>query len=150
MFKNLVRAPQREAFEALKKKVEAHEHAPRVQSVYRICPHAALARIKILEDRVEKSLGWYTRWEIDPGHPSSEKRLEFHRNRIDEAMVEARRLVYALKLRRIVRLVAAVSIQRKVLKLLYQPRPGTVPRISRALVDEGFLVIGNGDADDES
>ena len=150
MFKNLIVAPQREAYEALKKKVDEHARKPRVQSVYRICPHAALARVGILEERVRASLDMYERWAMDPDHPSSEIRRRWHRSRVDEAMVEVRRLVHALTLRRVVQYLAAVRIQRKVLKLLYQPRPGTVPRISRALVDEGFLVIGNGDSDGES
>ena len=150
MFKNLIVAPQREAFEALKKKVDEHARKPRVQSVYRICPHAALARVGILEERVRASLDMYERWAMDPDHRSSEVRRRWHRSRVDEAMVEIRRLVHDLTIRRVVQYLATVRIQRRMLKLLYQPRPGTVPRISRALVDEGFLVIGNGDSDGES
>lgn len=150
MFKNLLHAPQREAFETLKKKVEENRHKPRVHEYHRVDPCAALARIKILEGRILESLGWYETWTEDLDHPSSEIRRRWHRGRVDEAIVEIRRLVHALTLRRVVQYLAAVRIQRKVLKLLYQPRPGTVPRISRALVDEGFLVIGNGDSDGES
>ena len=51
---------------------------------------------------------------------------------------------------RLRRLMACVLIQKTMLRLLFAPRPGNVPRISRALIDEGFLVIGNGDGDDES
>ena len=149
MFKNLLHAPQRDAFETLKKRVEENRLKPRVE-YHQVDPCAALARIKILEGRILESLGWYERWAMDPDHPSSEIRRRWHRSRVDEAIVEIRRLVRALTLRRVVLYLAAVRIQRKVLKLLYQPRPGNVPRISRALVDEGFLVIGNGDSDGES
>ena len=156
MFRNLIVAPQREAYEALKKKVDEHARKPRVQSVYRICPHAALARVGILEGRIYVSLGWHERWTMEPGHPSSEKRLEFHRNRIDEAMVEVRRLVEAILIRRLVRFLACVRIQRTLLKLLYQPRPGQLPKISRSLLDEGLVGTGefgstldNGDGDDD-
>ena len=65
-------------------------------------------------------------------------------------MDEARRLVRAIKIRQAARFLAVVRIQRTTLRVLYQPRQGNVPRISRALLDEGFLVIDNGDADDES
>ena len=65
-------------------------------------------------------------------------------------MAEVRRLVHALMLRRFVRFLATVRIQRTMLKLLYKPasRPGQVPKISRSLVDEGFLLgCGDGDSD---
>ena len=34
--------------------------------------------------------------------------------------------------------------------VLYQPRPGNVPKISRSILNETFMALGNGDADDKS
>ena len=98
----------------------------------------------------------YERWAMDPDHPSSEIRRRWHRGRVDEAMVEVRRLVEAILIRRLVRFLACVRIQRTLLKLLYTPRPGNVPKISRSLLDDGMVgvgefgtTLGNGDADDD-
>ena len=57
MFKNLLHAPQRDAFETLKKKVEESRLKPRVHEYHRVDPCAALARLKILEGRILESLG---------------------------------------------------------------------------------------------
>ena len=151
MFRGLIAPPptSSEAFQALKRKVEAHAlKPPPVYNFHRACPRAALTRIEILEGRIVKYLDFYERWATDPGRSSI--RVAWHQNRVSEAMDEARRLVRAIKIRRAARFLAVVRIQRTALRVLYQPRPGNVPRISRALIDEGFLVIDNGDADDES
>ena len=150
MFRGLVAPPptSSEAFQALKRKVEAHAlEPPPVYNFHRACPRAALTRIEILEGRIGKYLDFYERWATDPGRRPS-IRVAWHKNRIDEAMAEARRLVRAIKIRKAARYFAAVRIQRTALRVLYQPRTGNVPRISRALIDEGFLVIDDGDADD--
>ena len=144
------------AYLELQKKLEEHRRKPHVQEFHRVCPRAALARIELLEDRIEKSLGWYTMWETVPDHRSSEIRLERHTNRIEEALVEIRILVRALTLRKVVRLIATVKIQKTCLRILYAPRPGQLPKISRSLLDEGLVGTGefgttldNGDADDD-
>ena len=158
MFRGLLPPPPTtsSAYIDLQRKVDEHARKPRVQSEYRICPHAALARIELLEDRVEKSLGWCTMWETVPDHPSSEIRLEWHKRRVDEAVVEVRRLVYALTIRRVVRLLSVIRLQRTTLRILYTPRQGNVPKISRSLLDDGLVGVGefgttvdNGDADDD-
>ena len=152
MFRRLIAPPPTTstAYNDLKKKVEAHAlKPPPVYNFHRACPRAALTRIEILEGRIGKYLDFYERWATDPGRRPS-IRVAWHKNRIDEAMAEARRLVRAIKIRRAARFLAVVRIQRTTLRVLYQPRQGNVPRISRALLDEGFLVIDNGDADDES
>lgn len=148
MFGRLIAPPptSSEAFQALKRKVEAHARKPPpVYNYHRACPRAALTRIEILEGRIVKYLDFYETWATHPGRCLS-IRVAWHKNRVDEAMDEARRLVRALRLRRVARFLAVVRIQRTTLRVLYQPRLDNVPRISRALVDEGFLVI----ADDES
>ena len=152
MFKKLVPPPptSSEAFQALKSKVEAHAlKPPPVYNFHRACPRAALTRIEILEGRIGKYLDFYERWATDPGRRPS-IRVAWHKNRIDEAMAEARRLVRAIKIRKAARFLAVVRIQRTTLRVLYQPRPGNVPKISRSILDETFMALGNGDADDES
>ena len=151
MFKKLIPPPptSSEAFQALKRKVEAHAlKPPPVYNFHRACPRAALTRIEILEGRIVKYLDFYERWATDPGR--SRIRVAWHKNRVDEAMDEARRLVRAIKIRKAARLLAAVRIQRTALRVLYQPRPGNVPKISRSILNETFMALGNGDADDES
>ena len=152
MFRRLIAPPptSSEAFQALKRKVEAHAlKPPPVYNFHRACPRAAVARIRILEDRIVKYLDFYERWATHPGRCLS-IRVAWHKNRVDEAMVEVRRLVRAIKIRQAARFLAVVRIQRTTLRVLYQPRLDNVPRISRALIDEGFLVIGSGDSDGES
>ena len=158
MFRGLLPPPPTtsSAYIDLLRKVDEHARKPRVQSVYRICPHAALARVGILEERVRASLDMYERWAMDPDHPSSEIRRRWHRSRVDEAMVEVRRLIHAIKIRQVVRLIATVRIQRTMLKLLYRPRQGQLPKISRSLLDDGLVGVGefgttvdNGDGDDD-
>ena len=63
----------------------------------------------------------------------AERQIDIRRN-------QAKFLAGRLTLVKVVRHMAAVRIQRTMLKLLYKPasRPGEVPKISRSLVDEGF------------
>ena len=153
MFRGLLPPPPTtsSAYIDLQRKVDEHARKPRVHNFHRVDPVAALARIGILEARICESLAWFERWTADPDHRSSAIRRTWHRSRVDEAMVEIRRLVHALTLRRAVRLVACVRIQRACLRLLYRPatRPGQVPKISRLLLDETFMALGNGDADSD-
>ena len=151
MFRGLLPPPptMSTAYIDLQRKVKEHARKPRVQEFYRICPHAALARINILEACIGKSLDMHERWAMNLGHPSSEKRRAWHTNRIEEALVEIRRLVHVLRLRRFARYLSVVRLQRTMLKLLYQPRQGNVPKISRSLLDETFMALGNGDGDDD-
>ena len=152
MFRRLIAPPptSSEAFQALKRKVEAHAlKPPPVYNFHRACPRAAVARIGILEGRIVKYLEFYERWVTHPGRCLS-IRVAWHKNRVDEAMDEARRLVRAIKIRKAARFLAVVRIQRTTLRVLYQPRPGNVPKISRPILNETFMALGNGDADDES
>ena len=70
--------------------------------------------------------------------------------RIDESVAAVRLLVRNQVFHHLRRTVACVVIQRTFLKLLYAPREGNVPKISRSLLDETFMALGNGDGDDES
>ena len=148
-FKNLVAPPPTTstAYLDLKKKVDAYAYQPPpiptlswTDLVFVLQNHER--RIHDLLERRERNRQWLP-------NPSKEKRIDFLERRIEEKLACARVQVQRAVLHRLRRLICCVRIQRKVLKFLYQPRPGTVPRISRALVDEGFLVIGNGDADDD-
>ena len=73
----------------------------------------------------------------------AERQIDIRRN-------QAKFLAGRLTLVKFVRYMAAVRIQRTMLKLLYKPasRSGQVPKISRSLVDDGFLLgCGDGDSD---
>ena len=148
MFKNLIVAPQREAFEALKRKVDAYVYQPppsptlsSADLVIVIENHER--RIHDLLERRERNRQWLP-------NPSKEKRIDFLERRIEEELACARVQVRRAVLHRLRRTICCVRIQRTMLRLLYQPRSGTVPKISRSLLDETFMALGNGDADDES
>ena len=83
-------------------------------------------------------------------------RVDFLERRIEEHLAAARLLVYDLVFNRLRRLVACAVIQRTMLRILYTPRPGQPPKISRSLLDEGLVGTGefgstvdNGDGDDD-
>ena len=65
-------------------------------------------------------------------------------------MAAARLLVRNQVFHRLRFLLCVIRIQRTVLRILYAPREGNVPKISRSLLDETFMALGNGDGDDES
>ena len=144
MFKNLVRAPQRDAFWALKKKVDEHVFRPPVplseNATLRIVCHHVQHAEELLEEREVL---------LHRDGPHTERAIDFIERRIDESVAAARLLVYHQVFHRLRRLVACVRIQRTMLRLLYQPRPGNVPKISRSLLDETFMALDNGDADDD-
>ena len=98
-------------------------------------------------------------WYRERGDPHAERQVLWTERLIDANVADARRLVTDLVLHRIRFLVACVVIQKTFLKLLYRPatRPGQLPKISRSLLDDGLVGVGefgstvdNGDADDES
>ena len=146
MFKDLVRAPQRDAYDALKKKVEAAEafRFPVPLSAHAtlgiVCQHEQHVEDLLREREVllHRECGMYRAWTID-----------FIERRVDESVAAARLLVRNLVCYHARRTVACVVIQRTLLKLLYAPREGNVPRISRSLLDETFMALGNGDGDDD-
>ena len=147
MFKNLIRAPQRDAYDALKKKVEAAEafRFPVPLSAHAtlgiVCQHEQHVKDLLREREVllHREGGMYRAWTID-----------WLERRIDESVAAVRLLVRNQVFHHLRRIVACVVIQRTFLKLLYAPREGNVPKISRSLLDETFMALGNGDGDDES
>ena len=147
MFKNLIRAPQREAFEALKKKVDAYAYQPPpiptlswTDLVFVLQNHER--RIHDLLERRERNRQWLP-------NANREKRIDFLERRIEQELASARVQVRRAVLHNLRRTICCVRIQRTFLKLLYQPRPGNVPKISRSLLDETFMALDNGDADDD-
>ena len=156
MFRNLIAAPQREAYEKLKKKL--NERAFRLPA-----PLSALKTLKAVlryEHDVEKLLRerdiflWYR----ERGDPHAERQVIWVERLIDANVADARRLVTDLVLHRTRILISCVVIQRTFLKLLYRPatRPGQLPKISRSLLDDGLVGTGefgttvdDGDADDD-
>ena len=148
-FKNLVAPPPTTstAYLDLKKKVEEHVYQPppiptlsSADLVFVIENHER--RIHDLLERRERNRQWLP-------NPSKEKRIDFLERRIDEELACVRLHVRRAVLHNLRRLICCVRIQRTVLRLLYQPRSGTVPKISRSLLDETFMALGDGDADDD-
>ena len=148
-FKNLVAPPPTTstAYLDLKKKVEEHVYQPppiptlsSADLVIVIENHER--RIHDLLERRERNRQWLP-------NPSKEKRIDFLERRIEEELACARLQVRRAVLHRLRRLICCVRIQRTMLRLLYQPRSGNVPKISRSLLDETFMALGNGDADSD-
>lgn len=138
-------AKEPEAFTQLKAKLAAREPGPPTISVSVTAWHI----LNLTED-AEKLLQRRHDW-MHAFHKPRELRMRnvFRAQRqIDMRLSQARYLAEHLALVRFVRFVAAVRIQRTILKLLYKPasRPGQVPKISRSLVEDGFLLLGCGDA----
>ena len=146
MFKNLVRAPQRDAYDALKKKVEAAEgfRFPEPLSA-----HATLVavhrHVEHVEDLLEERQVLLNR----EGGMYRDRTIDWLERRIDENVAAARLLVVNQVFYRLRRLMAGVLIQKTTLRLLFAPREGNVPKISRSLLDETFMALGNGDGDDD-
>ena len=156
MFKGLVRAPQREAYDALKRKVDEYARNPRARTFRHVSPRATLKQIEKIEAKTMKLLENHRRWYLALYYdPRAESQLDWIERQIDENLAHARALVFDICCRRMARFVAVVRIQRTALKSLYLPTPGQIPKISRALMDEGFvgtgefLSVGSGDSDGE-
>ena len=154
LFKNLIPPPPPTptAYLDLKKKVDEYVYRPpppplpSYTVVVLLCDHER--QVVDLLARRERNRAWLP-------NPNAESRIDFLERRVEEHLAAARLLVYNLVFNRLRRIIACVVIQKTCLKLLYKPRPGDVPRISRALMDEGlvgtgeFLSVGSGDSDGE-
>ena len=154
IFKNLIAPPPPTptAYLDLKKKVDEYVYRPPLPPlpahvvVAILCDHER--KVGDLLARRERNRAWLP-------NPNAESRIDFLERRVEEHLAAARLLVYNLVFYRLRRIIACVVVQKTCLKLLYKPRPGGVPRISRALLDEGlvgtgeFLSVGSGDSDGE-
>ena len=149
MFRGLLPPPPTTstAYLDLKKKVDAYVYQPppiptlsSADLVIVIENHER--RIHDLLERRERNRQWLP-------NPSKEKRIDFLERRIEEELACARLQVRRAVLHRLRRLICCVRIQRWMLRLLYQPRSGNVPRISRSLLDETFMALGDGDGDSD-
>ena len=157
LFTNLIpRSPSptsSEAYIKLQEKLEKYGNNPSVLHALmrRTSPRSTALRVEALERYTLKLLQSYERWQygLYVGDPRAESKCDDLANRIAGNMAEARRLVFLVQCRRCWRYVSTIRIQRTVLRILYMPRPGGVPRISRALLTEGYMTIGDGDPDDE-
>ena len=149
MFAGLFRPVPKEPefFTQLKAKLAARKPGPPKISVVVTAWHI----LNLTED-AEKLLQRRHDW-LHAFHKPRELRLlnvSRAERQIDMRLNQARYLAEHLALIRFVRFVAATRIQRTMLKLLYKPasRSGQVPKISRSLVDDGFLLgCGDGDSD---
>ena len=148
MFKNLIAVPQRDAFWALKKKVDEHVFQPPEPLSAHATLMAVCRHVEQVEDLLEEREALLNR----EGGMYRERTIDWLERRIDESVAAARLLVHNQVFHRLRRSIACTLIQRTCLKRLYHPatRPGRIPLISRSLLDEGFLVIGSGDSDGES
>ena len=157
LFTNLIpRSPSptsSEAYVKLQRKLEEYGNNPRVLHalIRRTSPRSTALRVEALEKYTLKMLQSYERWQygLYVGDPRAESKCDTLASRIAGNMAEARRLVFLVQCRKFWRYVSTIRIQRTMLRLLYVPRPGGVPRISRALLAEGYMTIGDGDPDDE-
>ena len=149
MFAALLPPPPKEPefFTQLKAKLAARKPGPPNISVSVTAWHI----LNLTED-AEKLLQRRHDW-IHALHKPRELRMRNvsrAQRQIDMRLSQAKYLAEHLALVKFVRYVAATRIQRTTLKLLYKPatRPGQVPKISRSLVDDGFLLgCGDGDSD---
>ena len=151
MFRGLIPPPPTSsaAYLDLRAKVESYVYQPPPVPLSALATVLAVGRCAqdveaLLQER--EMLLWYR----ERDDPHAERQISFTERVIDASVADARRMVTNLVFHRLRRLMACVLIQKTMLRLLFAPRPGNVPRISRALIDEGFLVIGNGDSDGES
>ena len=142
MFRGLLPPPPTtsSAYQELKKKLDAYVYQPppiptlsSEDLVFVLQNHER--RIYDLLERHERNRQWLP-------NPSREKRIDFLERRIDEELACARVHVRRAVLHRLRRLVCCVIIQRSFLKLLYTPRPGQLPKISRSLLDDGMVGVG--------
>ena len=117
-----------------------------------------VARVLAIERRILISLERRERHLPFAGEPQVDRDIEFQERCVAEALEEIRFLLRRSLCFRVRRLVACVRIQRTFLKLLYRPatRPGQIPKISRSLLDDGLVGVGefgasidSGDADDD-
>jgi hypothetical protein len=157
LFTNLIpRSPSpasSEAYIKLQRKLEEYANNPHVLHalIRRVSPRSTALRVEALEKHTLKLLQSYERWQygLFVGDRRAESKCNTLESRIAGNMAEARRLVFLVQCRKFWRYVSTIRIQRTMLRLLYVPRPGGVPRISRALLAEGYMTIGDGDPDDE-
>ena len=156
MFRGLLPPPPTTstAYLDLKKKLDAYVYQPppiptlsSADLVFVIENHER--RIHDLLERRERNRQWLP-------NPSKEKRIDFLERRIEEELACARLQVRRAVLHRLRRFLATVRIQRTALRVLYTPRQGQLPKISRSLLDEGLVGVGefgstldNGDADSD-
>ena len=142
--------------EAVASPPEAPSTNPRARTFRHVSPRAALKQIEKIEAKTMKLLGNHRMWYLALYYDSrAESQLDWIERQIDENLAHARALVFDVCCRRMARFVAVVKIQRTTLKRLYVPTTGQIPKISRALMDEGFvgtgefLGVGSGDSDGE-
>lgn len=158
MFKKLVPPPPTTstAYIDLKQKVEAYTYTPPRRPP---CARDVLARVLAIERRILISLERRERNLLFAGDPQVDRDIEFQERCVAEALEEIRFLLRRSICFSVRRLVACVVIQKTLLKLLYRPatRPGQLPKISRSLLDDGLVGVGefgstvdDGDGDDES
>ena len=85
MFKGLVRAPQREAYDALKRKVDEYARNPRARTFRHVSPRAALKQIEKIEAKTMKLLENHRRWYLALYYDlRAESQLDWIERQIDE------------------------------------------------------------------
>lgn len=145
LFRGLLPSQSREEFEILAQKLKQQENAPIPRADLSITRLMVAVRTREIEDLLS-SLG-------DSAQAPLDTRLV-----IEGTMGHLRRDVFLMSFERFRRYLAATRITRTMLRILYKPRPGDVPIISRSLVRNGLLqptgaefgTIGNGDSDSDA
>ena len=150
MFANMLRAPQREYFNKLKKaKAAAELHKPTF-----ICATHTCACIERTIATVDRLLEWRQDW-LASSHPDRVHHAQKLELFIERDLAQATFRLSQLTRQQARRSAAACTIQRGALRWLYTPRRGGIPPIGRSLVRDGTLAtedtigaLGDGDGDE--
>lgn len=146
MWRHLVQPKPRDEFELLAQKLKQQEEAPIPRVDFSIARLMVEVRTRQIEDLL-LTLG-------DSAQAPLDTQLV-----IEGAMACLRRDVFLMSFQRFRRYLAATRITRTMVRMLYKPRPGDVPLISRSLVRDGILqstgtadigAIGSGDSECDS
>ena len=150
MFANMLRAPQREYFNKLKKaKAAAEPHKPTF-----ICATHTCACIERTIANVDRLLEWRQDW-LQSSHPARLHHAQKLELFIERDLAQATFRLSQLTRQQARRGAAACTIQRAALDWLYRIGADGMPPISRGLVRDGTLAtgdvigaLGDGDGDE--
>ncbi len=154
MFKGLVPTqPPRDEFDALREKLKTIRATPPPLVDLALTNFQVKCGAHIIDAMLDNLDDWQA---VPHTHPERERHLGLLQKEVDGEMRGLRRRVHLMKTTHFRRVLAATRIQRTILRLLYTPRKGGVPLISRSLVRDGILKptgsedgigIGSGDSD---
>ena len=146
LFRGLLPTQSRQEYELLAEKLKQQENAP----IPRVDLSSTRLMVEVRTRQIEDLLSTLG----DSAQAPLDTQLV-----IEGAMACLRRDVFLMSFERLRRYLAATRITRTMVRILYKPRPGDVPLISRSLVRDGILqstgtadigAIGSGDSECDS